>query len=60
MKRLITISAGIAVVAGAAIALNAERLSINDTQRASACYEQLGETLESNVDPVEIFNRRLA
>ena len=60
MKRLITITAGIAIVAIAAIALNAVRLSINDSQRATACYEQLGETLESGVDPVEIFNRQLA
>ena len=60
MKRLITIVTGIAVVAAAAIALNAWRLSINDTRRATACYEQLGETLQSGVDPVEVFNGKLA
>ncbi|MDH3621945.1 MAG: YiiX/YebB-like N1pC/P60 family cysteine hydrolase [Gammaproteobacteria bacterium] len=59
MKRLVTVTAGIAVVAVAAIAINSVRLSINDSKRATACYAQLGETLESGVDPVEVFHSKL-
>jgi hypothetical protein len=35
------------------------RLSMKDEERASACYAQLGETLESGVDPALIYQGRL-
>ena len=60
MKRSVTITAAaIIVLTVASIGIYKMRLSITDAERASACYEQLGEILESDVDPARIYQGKL-
>jgi hypothetical protein len=61
MKRSVIIRT--AIVAAAAIAvvgIYKVRLSMKDAERASDCYAQLGEVLQSGVDPTRIYQQRFA
>ncbi len=60
MKRSVTITAAaVIVLTVASIGIYKMRLSMKDAERASACYAQLGETLESGVDPARIYQEKL-
>ena len=60
MKRSVTITAAaVIVLTVVSVGIYKMRLSIKDEERASACYAQLGETLESGVDPALIYQGRL-
>ena len=58
MKRSIIVTAAVAVIA--LVGIYFVRLSLNEEKRASACYEQLAATLDSGVDPAEVFQNRLS
>ena len=61
MKRSVTITAAaVVVLAIAVVGIYKMRLSMKDAERASACYAQLGEALESGVDPALIYQGRLS
>lgn len=61
MKRSVTITAAaVIVLTVASIGIYKMRLSMKDAERASACYAQLGETLESGVDPARIYQEKLS
>jgi len=60
MKRSVTITAAaVIVLTVVSVGIYKMLLSIKDEERASACYAQLGETLESGVDPALIYQGRL-
>lgn len=58
MKRSVIVTAAVAVIAIAGIYF--VRISLNDEERASACYEQLAATLDSSVAPAEVFQNRFS
>ena len=60
MKRSFKVTAVVLGAVVAVIGINALRLSMNDAKRTSACYEQLAVTLDSGVNPAEIFQQKLA
>lgn len=60
MKRSVTITAAaVIVLTVVSVGIYKMLLSIKDEERASACYAQLGETLDSGVDPALIYQGRL-
>lgn len=60
MKRSVKVTVVVAAAAVAAVSIYMARISSNTTERTSACYEQLAVTLDSGVDPSEIFQQRLS
>jgi hypothetical protein len=60
MKSSVTITAAAVIVLTiTSIGIYKMRLSMKDEERASACYAQLGETLESGINPALVYQERL-
>jgi len=60
MKRSVTVTVAVVVAAAvAAVGIYKTRLSMKDTQRTSACYEQLAVTLEDGIDPMQVYRGKL-
>jgi len=60
MKRSVTVTVAVVVVAAVtATGIYKARLSMKDAERTVACYEQLAVTLESGVDPAQLYQERL-
>jgi hypothetical protein len=59
MKRFATVIAVLAVVVAIGAGTYRVRISMNEEDRATTCYEQLADTLESGIDPTVIFQQKL-
>ena len=59
MNRFVTVIVVVAVVAAAGAGIYRVRVSLNDADRTSACYEQLAATLEPDVDANQIYQQKL-
>lgn len=59
MKRLAMLIAALAVIVAVGASIYRVRITNNDEERASACYERLAKTLETAADPALVFQQEL-